>query len=306
MKFSQAVDHFLKYLHAEKGYSPLTIREYRFDLYLFMRYLQENKNLSANEVTIYSYNKFDVASFLADLILEKNNSPITRNRKLFSLRSFSRYLYQQELLENDPTHDVSTSKTMTRIEPVYLRLPQARKFIETIAKSDGKTVQRDLAIIKVFLYCGIRLSELINLDIDSLDLQEKFVKVLGKGNKERHLPLHPEICETLFVYLNWRLEIAIKNTDREALFVSLRGSRINPRTVQVMVKKYARKANFSGWDKITPHKLRHTFATLLYRETRDIMVLQQLLGHTNISTTQVYTHTDAEQRREALERFPEL
>jgi integrase/recombinase XerC len=166
---------------------------------------------------------------------------------------------------------------------------------------------RDMAIIKVFLYCGLRISELVNLDLEDINYQDQSIKFFGKGNKERYVPLHTEALDSVQRYLPARNKITPKNDDaQKALFLSNQGNRINVRTIQKMVKKYAKKAGFKNFSKITPHKLRHTFASMLYRQTKDLRILQELLGHSNISTTQIYTHTDKEQRKNAVDQLPNI
>ncbi len=308
MNFDRALEFYVKYLQTELGYSLLTVKEYKSDLTLFSRYLRQKKNLKETQpLSVSNIDKFDLGDFLADLILERNNDPRTRNRKLFALRSFFQFLVRQEVITDDPTRAYRSSKTRTSIEPIYLRLPQARTFMDTISRSGLKTAIRDLAIMKLFLYCGLRLSELVSLNLKDLRLDEDpSIRVLGKGNKERNVPLHGEVASTLKEYLPWRNELNPTGKDAQALFLSLRKRRINPRTIQIMVKKYAKKAGLENSSDITPHKLRHTFASLLYKETKDLRVLQELLGHTSVSTTQIYTHTDPEQRRKTVDKMPRL
>ncbi len=306
MNFDRALDLFRKYLQTELGYSLLTVREYSSDLKLLAHYLREKKNIKPEKpLPLDTIDKFDLGDFLADLILERNNDPRTRNRKLFALRSFFQFLIRQEIISQDPTHAFRSSRIKSSSEPIYLRLEQARIFINTIASSEQKTSIRDLTIMKLFLYGGLRLSELISLDLNDLRLDDDpTIRVIGKGNKERQVPLHGEVAATMREYLQWRKTLQPVNGDPQALFLSLRKKRINPRTIQLMVKKYARQAGLDNFAEISPHKLRHTFASLLYKETKDLRVLQELLGHSSVSTTQIYTHTDPEQRRKTVDKMP--
>ncbi|MFW6410289.1 MAG: tyrosine-type recombinase/integrase, partial [Halanaerobiales bacterium] len=243
----------------------------------------------------------------SDLILESNNSPATRNRKLYSLRSFFKYLIKYELIENNPAAAIEASKTRTRAEPIYLKIEQARRYITAIKNSSKVNKKRDLAIVKLFIHAGLRISELVNLDLEDVDYADKSIKFFGKGDKERYLPLHEDVVKAIIEYLPERNKISPKSEDaRKALFLSRRGNRIAPRTVQLFVKEYAKQAGLKNAVDITPHKLRHTFATILYKETKDIKILQDLLGHADISTTQIYTHTDTEQKKDAINNFPEL
>src|SRR6056297_1157154 len=153
----------------------------------------------------------------------------------------------------------------------------------------------------------MRIYELVNLDLEDIDFKDKSIKFYGKGNKERYVPLHDDIILAVKQYIPERNSINPANEDaKKALFLSRRGNRISVRSIQLFVKKYAKLAGVKNAEKITPHKLRHTFASLLYLKTKDLKVLQDLLGHTDISTTQIYTHTDTEQRKDAISQFPDL
>ncbi|MFW6281486.1 MAG: tyrosine-type recombinase/integrase, partial [bacterium] len=270
------------------------------------RYLIKNYNYNEN-IKVEEIDKFEIADFLGDIILEKDNSPKTRNRKLYAIRSFFKFLHKNNLIEENPTLSIEASKTEILSEPIYMKLNEAKKYINAIYEYDSINKNRDLAIIKLFLYAGLRVSELVNLNIDNIDFSDNSIKFFGKGNKERTLPLHDDIVKSIKIHLNNRGNINIKyEKDNDALFVSRHGRRINVRSVQLMVKKYARAAGIKNAGKITPHKLRHTFASLLYHQTKDIKILQELLGHTNISTTQIYTHTDIEQKKQAINELPDI
>lgn len=181
------------------------------------------------------------------------------------------------------------------------------KYLEAIKNYNSKYCSRDLAINKLFLYSGLRISELVNLNLDDINYEDQSIKFFGKGNKERYVPLHQEALTAIKDYLPDRNKITPKNQDaRQALFLSNQRRRISVRTIQKMVKKYAKKAGVRNASKITPHKLRHTFASLLYQKTKDLRVLQDLLGHSDISTTQIYTHTDKEQRKSAIDEMPDM
>jgi len=306
LNYLQAIESFKKHLQVEKGYSPLTIKEYAGDLMLFYNFLLEeikfNKHFNIEKIT-----KFEVSEFLANIILVNENSPVTRNRKLYSLRAFFKYLVQYEYIEENPTDNIEASRTEKKAEPIYLKLNDAQKYIESILKYNSINKNRDLAIVKILLYAGLRISELVNLDLEDIDFKDKSIKFYGKGNKERYVPLHDDIILAVKQYIPERNSINPANEDaKKALFLSRRGNRKSVRSIQLFVKKYAKLAGVKNAEKITPHKLRHTFASLLYLKTKDLKVLQDLLGHTDISTTQIYTHTDTEQRKDAISQFPDL
>ncbi len=304
--YRDAIYRFRRHLLVEKGYSGGTVREYASDLALFHDYLRENYDYP-RDFSVKKIKTHEVAEFLGDIIIEKDNSPVTRNRKLFSLRSFFKFLVKKNYLERDPTENIETSKTENRAEPIYMKMNQARKYLRTIKNSDSRHKIRDLAIVKIFLYGGLRVSELVELDLDNIDFDDETLMFFGKGNKERYVPLHEDVITAILDYLPEREKIDIKEEeDENALFLSSRGRRISVRTVQHMVKKYAKMAGLRNASKITPHKLRHTFASTLYQETKDLNVVKDLLGHSSISSTQIYTHTDAEQKRNAIDEFPDI
>ncbi len=301
------IKSFLKYLLAEKGYSELTVSEYERDLDLLNRYLIEVMKFTTDQITIDQIGRFEISEFLNDQILENNNSPATRNRKLYSIRSFFKFAVSMDYLTINPTDQIGASKTEIRSEPIYMKLTEAKAYVTTIESSDSKNMERDLAIVKLFLYGGLRVSELVGLDLNDLDFEDSSIKFFGKGNKERYVPLHPDVIEAIYNYLPHRSLIQPKDeNEASALFRSNRGTRLGVRSVQMMVKKFAKLSNIRDADRITPHKLRHTFATMLYRQTKDLRVLQELLGHSSISTTQIYTHTDKEDRKDAISELPVL
>lgn len=306
LKYIKAVDSFKKYLKIERAYSPLTIKEYEHDLKLLYKYLVEkfdfDKKFSISEIS-----KYEISEFLSDIVLSYDNSAVTRNRKLYSIRSFFKFLQKREFIDKNPTLTLESSKTRTTAEPIYMKIKEAKKYINTIKEADLLNKKRDLAIVKLFLYAGLRVSELVELNLEDINYEDKSIKFYGKGNKERYVPLHSDTIEAIKDYLPERNKIETKNDDaQKALFLSTRGNRISARSIQLFVKKYAKMAGIKNASKITPHKLRHTFATILYHNTKDIKVLQELLGHSNISTTQIYTHTDQKQKKEAIDELPEF
>ncbi|MCK8825017.1 tyrosine-type recombinase/integrase [Fuchsiella alkaliacetigena] len=307
IKFPQAVRSFIKYLVAERGYSKLTAQHYEHDLSIFGRYLQEEFEYDLEDLSVNKINRFEISEFLGDIILIKDNSPAARNRKLYSLRSFFKYLQKREIIKDNPTDSIEATKSELKSEPIYLNQKSIKQYLKAINDYNSKYCRRDLAINKVFLYCGLRVSELVNLNLTDINFEDSSIKFYGKGNKERYVPLHKDVISSIENYLPNRNKITPKNEDaRRALFLSNQGNRISARTVQLMVKKYAKKAGLTNASQITPHKLRHTFASLFYQQTKDLRILQELLGHSDISTTQIYTHIDKKERKQAIDELPEL
>ena len=304
MSFQKAVNSFKKYLIVERGFSSLTVKEYNNDLQQLYKYLVHKKDFP-EKFSIEKIERFHLSEFLSDMVLKKNNAPVTRNRKLYSIRSFFKYLKKYNLIEKDPSQTIEASKTKSKREPIYLKQKNAARLLAAIKKHNGLNIKRDQAIVKLFLYSGLRLSELIGLNVDDINFEDFSIKFFGKGNKERFVPLHQDVILAIKEYFPERNKITPVNEEAEkALFLSRRGKRISPRSVQVLVKKYAKKAGLKNASQITPHKLRHTFASMLYRETKDLRILQELLGHESISTTQIYTHTDTEERKNAIQEIP--
>ena len=306
LDFLQAINKFKKYLNVEKAYSDLTIEKYENDLLQLHKYLKEELDFKEG-FNPSDVDRLDISEFLADAVIINDNKAVTRNRKLFAIRSFYKYLLNYDIVEKNPAKAIESSKTENRLEPIYLKLEEAKKFIQAINEHAGINKLRDLAIVKLFLYAGLRISELVNLDFDNIDFDDGSIKFYGKGSKERYVPLHNDVVLAIRHYMKERNSIKIKEREaRQAVFISRHGKRISPRTIQLFVKKYAKKAGLSRADKITPHKLRHTFASTLYRKTKDIKIVQDLLGHENLSTTQIYTHVDTEEKKSAIDEMPDF
>jgi site-specific recombinase XerD len=239
----------------------------------------------------------DLYAYLAYLTNERANSPTARARKVASLKSFYNYLCNKvKLINNNPTLELETPKLGIR-QPVYLTLDESKKLLDVV---DGEFKERDYAILTLFLNCGLRLSELVNINID--DIKDDKLTVIGKGNKQRTVYLNEACINAINKYLTIRPKENLK--DKKALFLSKRLQRISIKTIQYLVKKYLKNANLTG-KKYSTHKLRHTAATLMYKYGKvDIRTLQRLLGHSSISTTQIYTHVDDSEVKEALKNNP--
>jgi len=301
---------FLEYMLSIKGRSPKTVSEYYLDLRTFYRFLVIRFRLSSttdnfeeintNLITLDILKKIkimDLHAFIAFIDRERNNSNRTKARKIACIRSFFKYLYSiVKLIPENPALDLETPKKNSRL-PVALTLDESKGILTSISGSNEK---RDYAIITLFLNCGLRLSELIGIDIDKI--KGDTLTVIGKGNKERTIYLNDVCVEAIENYLAVRPEA---NPGHEkALFISNRKTRFTQRGVQHMVDKYLNEAGLAGKN-YSPHKLRHTAATLMYQYGHvDIRALQELLGHESVSTTQIYTHIDKEQLRDAVKNNP--
>ena len=270
----------------------------------------ELENISISDLTLDTVKKIkldDIHAFLAYLTNEYHSKPATRARKVSTIRIFFSYLCQDaNLLEINPAQNLKTPKLDKRL-PKYLSLDDSKKLLEASSNEDNRNAQRDHAIITLFLNCGMRLSELVGINIKDIDFNECKLNVVGKGNKERTIYLNKACMNAIAEYLEVRPKEGIKHDNKyseKALFLSERRERISNRTVQYIVNKELEQAGLDT-RKYSVHKLRHTAATLMYQYGQvDIRALQELLGHKSISTTEIYTHVSNDQVRNAVESNP--
>ena len=307
---------FLQYITTILNKSENTVKEYNYDLNHFLKFIMKHFGLSNEENikdiniknmsidTIKKIELDDIHAFLFYLTNTYHSKSATRARKVASIRVFFKYLTNKErILDKDPTIGLETPKQEKRL-PKYLSLENSQKLLETVKNEDGDFKERDFAIITLFLNCGMRLSELVGINISNIDFSENKLTVIGKGNKERTIYLNKACINAINDYLKVRTHDSVKYDDRDALFLSKRKERISNRMVQEIVKRELAKAGLDI-NKYSTHKLRHTAATLMYQYGNvDIRALQVLLGHQNISTTQIYTHVENEQVRNAVESNP--
>lgn len=304
------LEDFLNYIETIKGKSQNTVKEYFYDLRTFFRFLKiryriVDRNTPLNTIDISDIditllrkvNLQDLHAYISYVDKNRNNSNYAKARKVASLKSFFKYLHTKaKLIDENPAVDLESPKTDSR-HPVYLTLDEAKNLLDAI---DGQFKERDYAIITLFLNCGLRLSELVSIDIDKI--KGDTLTVIGKGNKERTVYLNEACIEAINDYLKVRPKEGLK--DKKALFISKRKNRISNKTVQYIVKKYIKLAGLDP-DKYSTHKLRHTAATLMYKYGNvDIRALQQILGHSTVSTTQIYTHLDDDRLRKAVKSNP--
>ena len=247
----------------------------------------------------------DIHAFLSYLERVYDSKPTTRARKVSSIRIFFQYLTAKaNRLEINPAQNLESPKLGKRM-PKYLSLEDSRKLLDTVKPETDRNAERDYAILTLFLNCGMRLSELVGINLKDIDFSEEKMTVIGKGDKERTIYLNKACMKAINEYLLVRPKEVIKDAeDKDPLFVSERRKRISNRNVQNIVKQELLRA---GLDirKYSVHKLRHTAATLMYQYGNvDIRALQELLGHESIATTQIYTHVSNEQVRSAVENNP--
>ena len=315
-KHPKRVIEFLNYLENVKGKSLNTVKGYSVDLGLFFKFLKVYKGLENNielekieEVEISDLGDnfikditlSDIYAFLAFLEKVRNNSAYARARKVATLKSFFKFLNSKiKLIDENPTVELESPKINKR-HPVYLTLDQSITVLNSMDKGN-KNYYRDYCILTLFLNCGMRLSELCNIEIEKI--KEDTLTIIGKGNKERTVYLNEASISAIENYLKNRNDSKATKEAKKYLFLSSKYRPINKRSVEILVKKHIENAGFKD-QKYTPHKLRHTAATLMYKYGNvDIRNLQNILGHENISTTQIYTHVDDETLREAVKTNP--
>ncbi|STB12193.1 site-specific tyrosine recombinase XerC [Clostridium novyi] len=315
-KHPKRVIEFLNYLENVKGKSLNTIKGYSVDLGLFFKFLKVYKGLENNielekiekvEISdlgdnfIKDITLSDIYAFLAFLEKVRNNSAYARARKVATLKSFFKFLNSKiKLIDENPTVELESPKINKR-HPVYLTLDQSITVLNSMDKGN-KNYYRDYCILTLFLNCGMRLSELCNIEIEKI--KGDTLTIIGKGNKERTVYLNEASIAAIENYLKNRNDSKATEEAKKYLFLSSKYRPINKRSVEILVKKHIENAGFKD-QKYTPHKLRHTAATLMYKYGNvDIRSLQNILGHENISTTQIYTHVDDETLREAVKTNP--
>jgi len=310
------LNSFLDYNITILNKSPNTIKEYNYDLANFLKFISlkyklsnktEIKEVMIDSMDISDVKKItleDIHSYISYMATNLKSSPATRARKIASIRVFFKYLSSKaKLIDTNPALDLETPKLGKRM-PKYLSLDESKKLLNVTLNTDDRNNIRDYAIITLFLNCGMRLSELVNININDIDFSESKMTVIGKGNKERTIYLNKACLNAINDYLSIRPHNSVKFDSHDALFLSERKERISNRTVQQIVKNELRRAGLDT-KKFSTHKLRHTAATLMYQYGNvDIRALQELLGHESISTTEIYTHVNDERVRKAVESNP--
>lgn len=273
------LQQFEDYLQYEKRYSAHTLSAYQCDLTQFSQWLDE-KGMD----DIVDADSLSIRNWVAALHRQGIGGK-TLQRKLSSLRSFYQFLVRKRLLKNNPAVDIRAPKT-ARTLPKTLDADTLTQLLEI--DSDDILAVRDKAMMELFYSSGLRLSELVDLDLESIDLQEASLRATGKGNKTRILPIGKKAAQALKIWVHRRVEMA--DADGSALFVSKRGTRISVRSVQQRLDYWRKKQGLE--QHIHPHKLRHSFASHILESSGDLRAVQELLGHADISTTQIYTHLD--------------
>lgn len=287
----QLVYDFLSYLNLQKRSSPLTTNSYKSDLEQFFTYLQQEAGVSSpQDVTT-----LHIRGFVASL-MEKGLQPRSVNRKLSSLKSFYKYLLKNELITANPASRIQGPKTPKRLA-VFMDESQTEKIFDHYTFKEGFDGQRDKLLIDILYQTGIRRAELLSLKDSDIDLFNLQLKVLGKRNKERIIPFSIELKRNLELYLNVKKQ---SNLTNPFLLVTLKNTHSSVSYINKIVKEVL--GSVSTNKKKSPHVLRHTFATHLLNNGADINAVKELLGHSNLSATQIYTHNTIEKLKKTYKQ----
>ncbi|MBE6636917.1 MAG: tyrosine recombinase XerC [Ruminococcaceae bacterium] len=309
---------FSQYMTVVKGRQPRTVDQYEIDLMLFFKFLKAKRGglplegEAFDEMTIYeldhdfasSVTRYEVMEFLSFVARNRENSARTRARKLSALKSFYKYYCGTMMrFPQNPTDHIDTPK-IPKTLPKHLSADESVTLLRTVnSDEESRFKERNYCMITLFLNCGMRLSELVGLNLGDLDRELRSMRVMGKGAKERVIYLNDACRDALNTYLKVRDASQAKG-DRHALFLSSRHRRISKQMVQTVVYKYLEAAGFDNRG-LSVHKLRHTAATLMYQTGRvDIRVLKDILGHEQLNTTQIYTHVSNAEMERAMSHNP--
>lgn len=283
------VEQFLNFLTVEKGFSGNTISAYRNDLSQFCHFA-EARNGAALE-------KSSILEYLLEL-RSRQYAPSTVARKTAALRSFCHYLTAEGQIREDPTEHLDSPRVGKPL-PKAISTREVDQLLAQARQADTPEAVRDAAMLELLYATGMRVSELVNLNVDDLNLTAGYVRCFGKGSKERIIPINGPAVGAIEKYLSSARNVLVRRPDQRALFLNHRGDRLTRQGFWLIIKTYARKAGIVS--DITPHTLRHSFATHLLSRGADLRSVQELLGHANISTTQIYTHLDSARLRKVYD-----
>ncbi len=305
----QAIRSFLQHLIVEKGFSPNTSEAYCNDLKQFWGFLQERRNGSLNGSSngssngSYPWDSVDLNllnDYVTDLRGHKGYRDTTTARKVAAIRSFFGFLFENGDITQDPTESMGSPR-VGRALPKCLSKEEISRLLEIAQRAVGNEARRDATILELLYATGLRVGELVSLNASDIDLQESYIRCWGKGSKERIVYLYPKALRELKSYLSKaRVALVGSRKSQAALFVNHRGERLTRQWVWNILKSYGEKAGIP--QRITPHTLRHSFATHLLENGASLRHVQELLGHSSISTTQVYTHVTGTHLHEEYEK----
>jgi integrase/recombinase XerD len=294
----EVIDKFLNYLVVEKGFAENTKFAYQNDLHQLASFVEEE---AARRGTIPPWAAFDRQSMLRYLLelKERRYAATTVARKVAAIKSFFAFLVAEGILRDNPTRDVPSPKVGKSL-PRPISIAQARLLLEQPSKLSTPEAKRDRAMLELLYATGMRASELVSLNLADIDIEGGYVRCFGKGHKERLIPIYRQAALVLKEYLTEARPHLVRNSEEKALFLNRRGERLTRQGLWQILKGYAKEAGLEA--QVTPHTLRHSFATHMLSGGADLRSVQELLGHANISTTQVYTHLTTDHIRRAYEK----
>jgi integrase/recombinase XerD len=292
----EAIDSFLNYLTVEKGFSGNTVAAYRNDLYQLADFAGEQAARRGRMASWASFGREEMLSYLLNL-KERNYAPTTVSRKVAAARSFFAFLTNEGKLRENPTQNIRSPRIGKSL-PKPISISEVRRLLDQPGKLSTLEAKRDRAMLQLLYASGMRVSELISLNLGDVDTKGGYVRCFGKGHKERLIPIHQQATSAVEDYLRETRPQLAHDTEEQALFLNRRGERLTRQGFWQKIKEYARSANLAD---ITPHTLRHSFATHMLSGGADLRSVQELLGHANISTTQIYTHLTSEHIRRSYE-----
>jgi len=295
----ELIEEFLRHLRVEKGFSKNTEEAYRNDLSQLKTFIEGE---ASKRSELPSWERFDRQGMLSYMLDLKGRqvASTTLARKIAATKSFFKYLTDERKIQLNPTENIASLK-VGRALPKPISVTQARRLLEEPAKENTPEAKRDKAMLELLYASGMRVSELVGLNISDIDISGGYVRCFGKGNKERMIPVYPRATQSIAEYLKeGRPQIAGSKVDEQALFLNVRGERLTRQGLWQILKAYAKAARIEV--EVTPHTLRHSFATHMLNGGADLRMVQELLGHANISTTQVYTHLTSDHVRRTYEK----
>ncbi len=292
------ISGFLNYLTVEKGFSDNTVEAYRNDLSQLASFVAEEANKQGMVPSWASFGRQGMLSYLLNL-QERSYAPTTRARKVAAARSFFKFLVVEGVIKDDPTHNME-SLNVGRSLPKPISVSQVRSLLEQPAKLSAPEAKRDTAMLQLLYASGMRVSELVSLNLEDIIDEGDYVRCFGKGHKERLIPIHKQAASATEEYVKEARPRLVRKGEERALFLNRRGERLTRQGFWQILKGYAKSAGLEA--EVTPHTLRHSFATHMLSGGADLRSVQELLGHANISTTQVYTQLTTEHIRRAYEK----
>lgn len=291
------IESFLNYLTVEKGFSQNTALAYHNDLYQLAGFVEDEAAKRGSTPSWAGFGRQGVLSYLLNL-KERNYAATTIARKVAAMRSFFEFMVNEGNIKDNPSQNIASPK-VGRALPKPISISQVRRLLDEPARQSKSEAQRDTAILHLLYASGMRVSELVSLNLNDVDLVGGFVRCFGKGHKERIIPIAPRAAQAVDDYLKELRPRLIHSPEEPALFINARGERLTRQGLWQILKEYAKSVGLEG---ITPHTLRHSFATHMLSGGADLRSVQELLGHANISTTQVYTHLTTDHIRQTYER----